>query len=986
MLWDDPKELNRIEMAFSVVFGRHKDLNVFCPFHEDARSHTPSCSVSSLGVFHCKACNAKGTYTKFYAQAMGISEQEAQKQLEEGVAAQAPKVRESAADSIPVAPITEDVAVECTKMLQVTPKWLRYLKTVRGFTDATIQEAELGCDESRITIPVRNEDGKLVNVRRYLPDSAKLNLPKMVKHRRGDGTPTLYPWKVLDTLEPGDELIVCEGEWDCLLLNQHGFKAVTNTGSAMVWHDDWTGLLSRYRIVIIYDVHDKASVAVPEGNLGQRMAQLRAAALRQAGAPSVKVVELPLPAEYVGGDITDWFMKAGRTAEELRNLINNTPEWSTEVTKAVVTPLLTLNEASASAHYYQQIRIRALVAGKGTAPYLVPSKIRVVKIGEDGLTQTVEHTFTAWDGYFIGMIDCTQAAQKRLIAQVLDISAGTKFTVEVLDTVNIEQVFLIPAIDQDKDQGPYVLRTAYYVGKGLETNRVYDFTGMTLPHPSSQAATHLLVEAIPAASDIESFSLTPERIDQLRTVFSSENPYTKMNDIAAAMADHVTHIYGRKDLHIGVSLVFHSCLSFHFDGVLLRKGWLEALVLGDTRTGKGFVTEGLSRYYGLGDVVSGENLSIAGIVGGVQKVGDHWTLVWGRIPLSDRRLVILDEAGSLSHDDIGRLSRIRSEGVAEITKIISEKTRSRTRLIWLANPRPQAGAAPRVISDYNFGIEAVPELIGAAEDVARFDFALIVARNEVSVDLINQHHEPSAENPYAADLCRDLILWAWSRLPDQIVFEEGVTDLAMQGAKALGASFSGRICLIQGEDVRFKLARIAVAVAAATFSTHDGVTLTVRRAHMEFAYNFLVHIYSKPCSGYAQLSVAEIARNTLKDVSGIIRTLQIAPSMADIVDGLDEHRLITPSDICDYASVDIQTARTIISELVRRRALMKEHNGYVKRPAFKTLLLRLRNTAEPAVTQEVSDDTESEGYISPDPSGGDPNNPGQADNGAAAGT
>jgi hypothetical protein len=543
--------------------------------------------------------------------------------------------------------------------------------------------------------------------------------------------------------------------------------------------------------------------------------------------------------------------------------------------------------------------------------------------------------------------------------------------INIQDTFNIEEVFLIPAIDYTNAYGPYVMRRAYYIGHGLQTNRVYDFVGYTLPDPATQAATHILTSANPAETDIDTFKLKDTEYGELKTLFQvkvsegSPGIQAKFNDIADQLAEHVTHIFGRRDLHNAVDLVYHSPLQFDFDNVRVRKGWLECLILGDTRTGKGFVAEGLCNYYGVGEVVSGENVSLAGLVGSVQHIGDRWALVWGKIPLADRRLIVIDESGALDHHEISRLSRIRSEGVAEITKVISEKTTSRTRLIWLANPRPanvgprpalssNVGNGKRMISDYNYGIESVPELIGAAEDVSRFDYALVLAHNEVSTKVINTRHRPTGNMLYPSTACRNLIMWVWGRTAEQIKFTAGVPELIMHAAQTLSGQLSAKIGLVQGEDVRFKLARIATAAAARTFSTVDGITLRITKAHVEFAYNFLFNIYNKQCAGYVQMSQIEHERITMRDIDAVKRALDLSgDAISDLIDGLLEHRQISTHDMCDYTGLDLYAVRTIISELVRRRALDKEYTWYVKRPAFSLYLrqLKSRMTVDEHVTE-----------------------------------
>ncbi len=992
-----------IARAFGVLFSRSGNANVFCPFHENpSSSDTKSCSVSAAGLFHCHACGAKGTAHQFYARVRGISEADALSELSKP-ADPSTMLRSTVSTA---GPLFSGVGVPKNATCMINPRTpsicyrellrdaavLKYLTEVRGLTPDTLRTYEIGVDEYRITIPIYDEVGALRDIRRYDRNSRISGAPKMVYHMQGLRLPSLYGWDTLQKLSPGDEVIVCEGEWDRLILEQHGFAAVTHTGGVTYWDVEWTSHLRLYRVVFLFDVHDKVDPATGLNNLGQRMAHRWAREVKEAGAPSVRVAELPLPKEYVGGDATDWFVKAHRTAEELRKVIDATPEWDPSQVPADVTvkpavntvdtntqmappmtqkdtvPWVTLTDAADAQHYYKPIRMRCIVAGRAS-PYLAPKLMKVEESIGDGQKKIHEVAYGPWDSITLSLIRCSKASQKLIIRTNLGIPKEHAVLIEVVESMNIEEVFLIPTIDKDQDQGPYTMRRAYYIGRGLETNRVYDFKGYTLPDPITQAVTHILVEATPAETDIDSFKLVPEEYEKLKSTFQTDDIYTKMDDIAKQLSEHVTSIRGRIDLHIVVDLVFHSPLMFAFDGQMIRKGWLEALILGDTRTGKGYVTEGYARHYGVGEVVSGENLTLAGIVGGVQHVGDRWTLVWGKIPLADRRLIILDECGSLSHSDIGRLSRIRSEGVAELTKIISEKTTARTRLIWIANPVAPPGAPPRVISDYNYGIESVVDVIGAAEDVARFDLCLIAAKNEVPSEIINTAHVATSPLVYTADLCRALVMWAWSRKPEQIIFEEDVTPFVLKASRALGKLFSGRICLIQSEDVRYKLVRIAAAAAARVFSTPDGVHLVVKKEHVHFAYNLLHHIYSKNACGYLQMSQYEQERSALRDPKAVKDALLMCgeDALMDLIDGLLEHRLITLKDLRDYADIDVVLAQTIITHLVRERAIVKDHNGYVKRPAFKAFLHKLKMASFTDATHHTQENTdESDASLSND--------------------
>lgn len=932
-----------VEAAFGVAFAGGTNKNTWCPFHENsASSQSKSCSVSIDGIFHCQGCKETGDVFDFVAKRESISRDAAIKKIQAECAKGAPKTPKTKPTGTHARILTPEIKNKCVETLKLRTDFRKYLQVERGFTDETITKFELGCDEYRITIPIYDENGSLVNLRRYNPRSQ----PKMISFGEGYGKLRLFPLQHFN--RTADTIYLCEGEWDCLLLHQLGYNALTATGGVGSWDHSFNDLFRDKIVYIIYDVHDK------EANLGQQVAISRAALLTQHGA-KVRVVELDLSTAYVGGDITDYFIKEHRTKEQFQSLLDNSPLYTLNPAEAVdIIPeptklaesdaqLVSLSAASHSRYFYKKIQIRCLVAGKGSAPYMPPRTIRVEVLQEDGTKSVIEHTFNPWEGAVLSLIQCSTVKLHQFLRSWFGIPAKALTKITVLSTFNIEEIFLIPAIDFQRDQGPYVIRQCYYIGHGIQSNRVYDFIGYTLPDPSDQAATHILTTAIPAETDIDTFKLVEGEIEVLAATFQTKSLDAKLSHISTQLAEHVTKIYGREDLHTAVDLVFHSPCIFEFDGTLLKRGWLDVLVLGDTRTGKGFVTENLCAHYKAGEVVSGENVTLAGLIGGVQHLGDKWTLVWGKVPLADRRLIVIDEAGSLSHGDISKLSRIRSEGVAEITKIVSEKTTARTRLIWLANPRPKSLDTTRTLADYNYGIESVPELIGAAEDVARFDYVLNVGHNDVPSSEINRTHTPNGTLQYTSVLCNKLIMWVWSRKPEQIVFEEGVELFTMELAQELAGIFTSKIPLIQNEDVRFKLARIGCAVAGRVFSTDDGEHLIVKKEHIQYAFEFLKRIYSKPVCGYAQLSAVEYERQTLADIDAIYNALTNAGTHFDsLLDGLLEHRMLTIRDLRDYADLDQYQAQAIMSELVRLRALIKENNYYVKKPAFKMYLRKLK--------------------------------------------
>lgn len=407
----------------------------------------------------------------------------------------------------------------------------------------------------------------------------------------------------------------------------------------------------------------------------------------------------------------------------------------------------------------------------------------------------------------------------------------------------------------------------------------------------------------------------------------------KLDGIYKDLSTNVTQIYDRDNLHFALDLVFHGVLSFNLGREKIFKGYPEVLIVGDTRCGKSETSEKLVNHYRLGQIASGENSSFSGLVGGVQQVRNRWSITWGKIPLNHKRLLIIDEVSGLSYEDIGNLSQIRSSGVAEITKIVTEKTQARTRLAWLSNPRKNA-----TVSDFGSGTDLIINLIGKPEDVARFDFAIVLANSDVDKNLINDPNMDAVEHVYTSQLCHDLILWAWSRTPDQVIISEKTYRACVYFAKLMFEKYSDECPLVKAEEQKKKLARCAVSLACRLFSTSTGEDVIVTPEHVEHVYNFLCAEYDRPKFGYDLWSqnkkkAALIAdpvkvKEELDEMGGRAVASQILDMRQVTVKGIEEA----------VGCADRSQAVVHVSKLLRHGALKSYQTYYFKTPGFIDIL------------------------------------------------
>jgi hypothetical protein len=600
-----------------------------------------------------------------------------------------------------------------------------------------------------------------------------------------------------------------------------------------------------------------------------------------------------------------------------------------------------LAETSRAQYAGKRLECSVYVTGKGSTPFIIPKLVyfdcsnikrncQVCVFAESRSGELLVQASSRNILSLLGKADRTVATQLRAWMGVCD-----DCHVQVRQTQNVEELRVSPRLDTFLPSAEYVTRECYFLGHGLLPNRPYELECYCYPDPTTQRAVLVAEKATPLRDTIETYTFEPSRLEIFRG-----HPDFVFLDVYHDFASNVHRIVGRHLLQYAFDLVFHSVLNFKFQGVELRRGWVEGFILGDSGQGKTEMSLCLLNHYGLGDRIQGEGSSTAGLVGGLEKMGDRWILVWGRIPQMDRRLLIIDEFGGLSEEDVAKLSDIRATGIAEITKIRTERASARTRLVMMSNTRDG-----QPLGAYNTGVEALKGVFGHAEDVRRLDFALCVATSEVSTDLLNAP-APRVPHKYTSEACRDLILWAWSRAPDQVHFAEGVEDSILKRAIELSGKYSAFIPLIEPADTRIKLARLAVSCAARCFSSDEDGDIIVKPEHVDFVCDFLKACYDSPFMSYDVYS--ERARSEAVFGDGefelALTELKKLPRYEEAVSVLE--RIGNPFrmyELSEQIGLDTWEAREIIRFLSRHKMVKTLPAGYQKLTKLNTFLKEVRS-------------------------------------------
>ncbi|MGH7484907.1 MAG: CHC2 zinc finger domain-containing protein, partial [bacterium] len=160
----------------------------------------------------------------------------------------------------------------------------------------------LGWNGWRITIPIFNREGQFAFFKLARDPGEEHPSPKMLTTK--GSTLELYGWEVVLGKPPS--IVICEGEFDRLVLEAQGFQAVTSTGGAGAFRPEWVADFETIPEVYICFDRDEA---------GERGA-LRVARL----IPHAKLVELP-PDVGEGADVTDFFVRLGFGHDDFAHLL-----------------------------------------------------------------------------------------------------------------------------------------------------------------------------------------------------------------------------------------------------------------------------------------------------------------------------------------------------------------------------------------------------------------------------------------------------------------------------------------------------------------------------------------------------------------------------------------------------------------------------------------------------------------------------------------
>ncbi len=800
-----------------------------CPFHvEKTASFTVNTETKE---WYCHGCSRGGSEREFLALYYDVNSKIAQhalKQLE-------------AKGTVPFP--TEDAVSRLHQKLLDSPKDLKILESF-GITLDVVNELQLGLEDFRITFPIKSKTGCWVNMRRYLPPQRRLADAKEPKclNMRNLGQNRYYPYEAFEQ----DEIVVVEGEKDCVAARSQGINAVTGTGGSAIPTDEIM-LFKDKDVVLMLD-----SDAVGQKSVNTYMVLLKSV------AKSIKVIRLPQK-DFVA------YYEHCTSAGELVNVWQfvSTYEELEQQKASSEAQDVTLVRSEFTENLNTWIKIKNMsVVGVEPKIYSVPTKLRCVckntscnkpcPLATLSLAPGMSQEVAVDPRQMLQFVDASDSAQDNYLRKIFGCKS---VTAEPVDFINVQKLIFqesasfIDGLEESSFENRYGIYM--YTDYRLSATLKYDFEACRVTDPRSQQNYYVIRDAetvstnLPAvdASSLEKFreaGARAESADELISGFYKE----WMPTLA---------IEGRPDLFGAILLTYCSVTEIPWNGGLL-KGWLDTMVIGDTRTGKSQMAQRFVKALGMGGYINGENARRTGVIGGVQRFGDSWVVTWGAIPMNDRGLLAIDEASGLEVDDIKDLSSTRSSGAVTLNKIVKGEARARTRMLWFSNPRSGRNLA----EFYWKGYGAFQEFIPVVEDQARYDLVLSAAREDV--ELLDGIDDESRINlsPWLS-----LVQLAWSLPADSIKISKELKPVIRETAAELNSELGGGP-LIVGVAVHEKLLRLSCAFAVLCGAYDcDSHWLTVESKHIQFAKEFLMSTLNKTSFGYGDY-IREFKRAQMK--------------------------------------------------------------------------------------------------------------------------
>ncbi len=375
----------------------------------------------------------------------------------------------------------------------------------------------------------------------------------------------------------------------------------------------------------------------------------------------------------------------------------------------------------------------------------------------------------------------------------------------------------------------------YYLGipQDIKRAKVY---GFIVKNPSTNEIEIIVYKIKPTEEEFANLKITEKEHEEFKKYFSNGN----FEDLCENQI--APHIVGRSFEKLSLLLTLHSPYRIYdiFNSRLIR-GCLRGIWIGDTKTGKSETGKDVTfAHYKFGEMIFAEMSSRAGLTYTIDS--DKKAIIWGVLPLNDRKFLFIDGLQRFPADQIGELREALEQEIVKVTRSVIGERLARVRIIATLNP-PE----PESMNSFAYKILALKNSrpFHRPADLTRWDFVMSFCEDDVSDKEIAK--AKPKERPIPDDIFRKHILWVWSLEPQQIRYSEEAKEKIIEYTEKLLEYSKSPYPLIH-RGVRDVLTRITVAFACLKHSIKENsnnVLVEVKEEHVNDAYNFMMEMIQR---------------------------------------------------------------------------------------------------------------------------------------------
>lgn len=734
-------------------------------------------------------------------------------------------------------------------------KQLKKALEKRGVSEQEIKQYKIGLQPStghapaRATIPIYDDYGNWIQIKKYLPSDFKSQWPSASKFlcELKNNYAFLFPF---DQITRYSSLVLCGGECKAIhaarVLNTQNIGAITVTGGENCHLNELAYFLEGKAVTICYD-------ADPAGRKGA----IKACWDLHGIAREVRLVSFP-PDMKAKSDINDYINEYGD--QSFIELVKNAPAWERPAVDISQPDLRRLQNPDSESDVFSGAQLCDLedvspgwfqatdivLNGVFVDVYAIPAEIEITCSRNDPacafcpvMQEAVGKRYSVSPDKqdviaLIGANAKDETAQIRKICRVPPKCASYKHVI----TKQIPARMCTMSPEKPGKQHS-MLSVVFNNFESGNTGVSLDVQGF-LAKTNKGTPAFFITDVIGSNKSIKGFELSDEEITQMRAVLTPqtttvESIHEHLTQRYLDLSYNVTQIYNCMDLHLLYDLMFFSAPVLWLDRPFHQQilGTVKVFAVGETGMGKSKTLQSLHKHYGsLGKIIDGPNTTTAGITAGLIKTLEGYKIQLGEFASMHERMIGLEEMSGMHEDVIGSIKETLSSGKIRITKVQST---------------PDVDANVRVAITSNF-IDDAKLILGSVQQInkllelfqgqsilRRFDAGIIVGGSKNTTPTVTEQRLNAA-------LCTKHLKWAWNMRG--ITFSDAALLAIIECEKQMITEFDTSIGLVTAGDQRNKIARLSAALAILLFQPQ------VEPAHVEYVHAFYKRLYSSETFGY----------------------------------------------------------------------------------------------------------------------------------------